>query len=132
MAELSDKARELVDGRNLAFLATLDPDGSPQVSPVWIDREDGRLLVNAAVGRVKDRNMRREPRVAISIVNRDDENDHVDIRGRVVEVVEGDAAESHVDKLAMKYMGEETYPMRKERERRVIFKIEPERVNEGS
>jgi PPOX class probable F420-dependent enzyme len=130
MAELTEKARSLIDEPNFAFLATVDEDGSPQVSPVWIDREDGRVLVNTAAGRVKDRNMRRDPRVALSIANRENAYDKVDIRGRVVDVVEGDEAESHIDKMAFKYMGEETYPMRQPGERRVVFKIEPQRVSE--
>ena len=130
MAELTEKARSLIDEPNFAFLATVDEDGSPQVSPVWIDREDGRVLVNTAAGRVKDRNMRRDPRVALSIANRENAYDKVDIRGRVVDVVEGDEAESHIDKMALKYMGQETYPLRQPGERRVVFKIEPQRVSE--
>ncbi len=131
MAELTEKAKTLIDEPNFAYLATVDEDGSPQVSPVWIDREDGRVLVNTATGRAKDRNMRREPRVALSIADRENQYDKVDIRGRVVDVVEGDEAESHIDKMAQKYVGQETYPWRSPTERRVIFKIEPERINEG-
>jgi PPOX class probable F420-dependent enzyme len=131
MTDLSAQARALLDEPNLAFLATVNEDGSPQLSPVWIDREDGTILVNSAVGRTKDRNMRREPRVSISVVDREDDYRKVDIRGRVVDVVEGDEAERHIDKLAKKYVGEETYPWRKETERRSLFRIRPERVHEA-
>ena len=130
MAQLSEKARQLIEEPNFGFLATVMADGSPQVSPVWVDVSDGEVLVNTAVGRVKDRNMRREPRVAISVANRENQYEKVDIRGRVVDVVEGDDAERHIDAMAKKYMGADTYPMRRPDERRVIFKIQPESVNE--
>jgi PPOX class probable F420-dependent enzyme len=130
MGELSGRARALVDAPNLAYLATVNADGSPQLSPVWIDREDGTLLVNTAVGRVKDRNMRRDPRVAISVANRENDYEKVDICGRVVDVVTGEDAERHIDRLAFKYEGEETYPWRKAGEERVIFRIAPDRVHE--
>ncbi len=130
MAELTEKARTLVDDPNFAYLATIDEDGAPQVSPVWIDRDGDTLLVNTASGRVKDRNMRRDPRVAISVADRGNQYEKVDIRGRVVNVVGGEEADSHIDKMAQKYMGQETYPWRKADEERVIFRIEPERVAE--
>jgi len=129
MAALTDKSRALIDAPNYAFLATVDDDGAPQVSPVWIDRDGDTILVNTAAGRVKDRNMRREPRIAISIPSGGDFYDKVDIRGHVVDLVEGDEAERHIDKLAKKYTGEDTYPNRKEGERRVIFRIEPDRIH---
>jgi PPOX class probable F420-dependent enzyme len=129
MDELSERARALVDEPNLAFLATLNADGSPQVSAVWIDRDGGALVVNTAAGRVKDRNMRRDPRVAVSIAAREEPYERIDIRGRVVDIVEGDEAERHIEKLAQKYLDRDTYPGRKGAERRVLFKIRPERVD---
>src|SRR6185295_19175047 len=129
MAALTDKSRALIDAPNYAFLATVDDDGAPQVSPVWIDRDGDTILVNTAAGRVKDRNMRREPRIAISIPSGGDFYDNVDIRGHVVDLVEGEEAERHIDKLAKKYTGEDTYPNRKEGERRVILRIEPDRIH---
>ena len=130
MAALPEETKTLVDEPNLGFLATVNEDGSPQLSPVWIDREDGTLLVNTAVGRVKDRNMRRDRRVAVSVADRDDPYRKTDIRGSVFDVVEGEEAERHIDKLARKYLGEETYPWRGEGERRSLFRIRPERVHE--
>ena len=130
MAGLSEKARALLDEPNLAFLATLSADGSPQVTPVWIDYEDGAVLVNTAVGWAKDRNMRRDPRVAVSLASRDDIYRRLSIRGRVVGFVEGDEAERHLDKLSKKYTGNDPYQDRKAGERRVVFRIEPDRIHE--
>ena len=132
MAELTGKARELFEDPNLGFLATVMPDGSPQVSPVWVDVENGYVRFNTATGRVKDRNIRRDPRVAISVANRDDPYDKVDVRGRVVDIVEGDEAEAHIDALSQKYRGETPYPWWTPGERRVLVRIEPERVSTGS
>ena len=86
--------------------------------------------MNTAAGRVKDRNMRRDPRVALSVANRENQYEKVDIRGRVVDVVEGDEAQAHIDAMAKKYMGEDEYPWKRPGERRLLVQIEPERVNE--
>jgi PPOX class probable F420-dependent enzyme len=130
MAELTEQCRELIDGPNFAFLATVDPDGAPQVSPVWIDRDGDTILVNTAVGRIKDRNMRNDPRVAISIADKDDAYVKSDLRGRVVEFVEGEEAERHIDVLALKYRGLEVYPDHSPDAPRVIVRIEPLRVTD--
>jgi PPOX class probable F420-dependent enzyme len=126
--ELSEEARRLIDEPNLGFLATVNRDGSPQVSPVWIDDEEGQVLVNTAAGRAKERNMRRDPRVAISVVSRGDDYRRIEIRGRVVEIVEGEEAERHIDRMARKYRGDQTYRSRRPGERRVLVKIAPDRV----
>jgi PPOX class probable F420-dependent enzyme len=130
MAELTEKCRALIDAPNYAYLATVDENGWPQVSPLWIDRDGDTILVNTATGRVKDRNMRHEPRVALSIADLANPYDKSDIRGRVVGIVEGDEAEAHIDKMAKKYMGKNTYPAHSETEKRVIFRIEPMRVTD--
>ena len=130
MAELSEKAQKLIDEPNLGFVATVMPDGAPQVSPVWVERSNGHVCLNTATGRVKEKNMRREPRVAISVANRENQYEKVDIRGRVVEMVEGDEADQMIDRLAKKYMGEEKYPWRKPGEVRVLVRIQPESVSE--
>ena len=121
---LTDAARAKLTGRNFAFLAELMEDGSPHVTPVWCDLEGDRVLVNTAVGRVKERNMRRDSRVALSIADANDPYDHVDIRGRVVEVIEGEEAEEHIHRLGRKYRGWERYPLQPG-EQRVTFLIEP-------
>ena len=127
MAKLTDKVRELIDGRNFAFVATVDDDG-PQVSPVWIDRDGDTIRINTAHGRVKERNMRANPRIAISIQDANDPYAHVDIRGRVVGIVEEPDARKHIDGLNHKYHEtDEDYPVRPGEER-VLFLVEPERV----
>ncbi len=130
MAQLTEKARQRLSDPNFGYLATIMEDDSPQVSPVWVDLEGDQILFNTAKGRVKEQNMRRDPRVAISIGDKDNQYDKVDIRGRVVDWVEGDEAFAHIDKLAKKYMGEEKYPWLQPGEERVIVKIEPEKISE--
>lgn len=100
-------------------------DGWPQVSPVWIARENGYITFNTAVGRVKDRNMRRDPRVAISIASKDDPYDRVCIRGRVVEMIEGEEADRQIDDLAKKYLGVDTYPGQNPAQPRAKVLVEP-------
>jgi PPOX class probable F420-dependent enzyme len=127
-ARIPDPFRDLVTTKKaFADLATVSADGQPQVTPVWIDSDGDLLLVNSARGRVKDRNMRREAKVALSIIDPDNPYRHLAVRGRVVEVTES-GAEQHIDALAKKYMGLDTYPLRKPGERRVIYKIEPTSV----
>ncbi len=125
--ELSAKVRKLLDEPNFAHLATLMPDGSPQVSPVWVALEGGRIVVNTAEGRAKARNMRRDPRVAISITDRNNPYESACIRGRVVAEAH-DGADESIDRLAKKYLGQAKYPFRQPGERRVMFFIEPEHV----
>jgi PPOX class probable F420-dependent enzyme len=127
MAKLNEQARRLIDGKNFACVATVDAAG-PQVSPVWIDRDGETIRINTARGRVKERNMRENPRIAISIADADDPYAHVDIRGRVVGIVEEPEARAHIDGLNRKYHDtDEAYPVRPGEER-VLFLVEPERV----
>ena len=111
-----------------ANLATLNADGSPQVTPVWVDFDGTHLLINTARGRVKARNLAREPRVAISISDPENPYRYLGIQGRVVEMTEtgGDA---HIDKMAKKYLGKDSYPFRAPGEVRVIARISPEKVH---
>jgi PPOX class probable F420-dependent enzyme len=124
MARLDDSARSMIEAPNLAFLATVMEDGSPQVSPIWIAMEDGKITFNTALGRLKERNMRRDPRVAISVADRDDIYDRVTIRGRVLEMIDGEVAEHQIDDLARKYLGTD-YPWRKPGENRLKVVVEP-------
>jgi PPOX class probable F420-dependent enzyme len=128
MVELSEQAVKTLSNPNLAFLATVMSDGSPQVTPMWVDVEDGHVLMNTAVGRLKERNIRRDPRVALSLAARDNDFDKFDIRGRVVEFIEGDRAFDHIDRMAKKYLGEEKYGWLSPGEQRVILRIEPLRL----
>lgn len=129
MAELSDKARKLFEAPNLLFVATVNRDGSPQVTPVWTHTEDGFVTFNTARGRAKERNMRREPRIGLSIASRDDSMEKVDLAGRVVEMIEGDEAEAQIDDLSEKYIGQRPYPWRRGEER-IKALIEPVRIHE--
>lgn len=119
--------REILRKKALAHLATVMPDGSPQVSPVWFDFDGRHFRVNSARGRVKDRNIERDPRVALSIVDPDDPYRCLMIRGRVIEITEA-GADAHIDALAKKYLGVDRYPLRQPGERRVMYVIEPRRV----
>jgi PPOX class probable F420-dependent enzyme len=130
MAELSDKARKLFEDPNFLFVATINQDGSPQVTPVWTALDNGHITFNTAIGRVKERNMRRDPRVGLSITARDDPMNKVDIAGRVVDFVEGDEAFAQIDDLAEKYIGQRPYPWLQDDEKRVKIVIEPVRVHE--
>ncbi len=114
--------------RAFGHLATLMPDGSPQVTPVWIDFDGTHVLVNSARGRQKDVNVRRDPRVAIEVSDPNNPYRYVQIRGRVVEITE-EGADEHIDRLAKKYRGLDRYPYRRPGEVRVIYKILPERVS---
>ena len=127
MAELSAQTRKLFDDPNLLFVATVNRDGSPQVTPVWTALEDGRVTFNTAVGRAKERNLRRNPWVGLSITARDDPMSKADIVGRVVDFVEGDEAVAQIDDLSEKYIGQRPYPWLGD-DRRVKVVVEPVRV----
>ena len=126
-ATLSEGVKRLFREPNYGHLATLMPDGSPQVSPVWVDVDGDRILVNSAEGRSKPRNVRRDARVAISIYNQENPYSSAFIRGRVVEITH-EGADEHIDKLAKKYLGQDKYPYHQPGDQRVILVIEPEHV----
>lgn len=125
---IPDKFRDLFQKPAFANLATLMPDGRPQVTPVWIDYDGKRLVVNTAKGRTKDRNMRRDPRVSLSILDPDNPYRYLEVRGKVSEVTEN-GADAHIDKMAKKYLGKDKYPFRQPGEVRVLFKITPEHTS---
>ena len=125
---IPEEFRDLFEKKGFAHLATLMPDGRPQVTPVWCDFDGRHLLINSARGRVKDRNIRRDPRVTATIQDPDNPYRYLEVRGRVIEIEE-EGADEHIDRLAKKYMGVDIYPLRSEGEVRVIYRIEPERVN---
>src|SRR5579872_1305029 len=125
---IPDKYSELFSKRAFASLATLMPDGSQQVTPVSVDLEGDLVIVNTARGRQKDKNMRRDPRVAMTLIDPENPYRYLEIRGRVAEITE-DGADAHIDKMAKKYLGADKYPYRQPSETRLIFKIQPERVN---
>ncbi|MCS6784268.1 MAG: PPOX class F420-dependent oxidoreductase [Candidatus Caldarchaeum sp.] len=124
---LDEESRKIIHERNFAFIATVNADGSPQVTPVWIDEEDGYLLVNTVVGRVKELNTRRDPRVSIAIADRRNFYRYLYIQGLVTERITGEKAEEHIDKLAVKYTGDK-FKWRRPGDQRIILKIRPEKV----
>jgi PPOX class probable F420-dependent enzyme len=129
MAAIPDKFLDLLTQKKaFASLATIMPDGSPQVTPVWFDYEGGAIRVNTAKGRVKARNMKEGAPVALSIMDPDDAYRYLQIRGRVRQVVE-EGADRHIDALAKKYLGKDKYPFARPGEVRVMYEIEPRAVN---
>jgi PPOX class probable F420-dependent enzyme len=111
-----------------AFLGTVMPDGSPQVTPVWFNTDGKHILVNSAEGRVKDRNMRARPQVALAIMDPEDPYRYVQFRGKVVEFTY-EGAEDHISALAYKYLGVEKFKKNNPQEVRVIYKILPDKVD---
>ena len=124
---LFDLHRDLLDddARALAYLATVMPDGTPQVTPLWFNTRDEYIVVNSAKGRVKDRNMRLRPTVALAIQDRKIDTRYVQVRGRVAEITE-EGALDHIDQLSMKYKQKHWTPTAGQT--RVIYKILPEAV----
>jgi PPOX class probable F420-dependent enzyme len=129
VAGLSEQVRVRIAAPNFWHLATVNRDGSPHVSPMWLDVEGDYIVFNTAVGRVKEENLRRDPRVSLSCVDTDNPYDRVVIRGRVVEFIEGDEAERCMDQLAKKYVGTDRFEWRIPGERRVKIVVEPTRVS---
>ena len=122
---IPDKYRDLFNKKAFASLGTVMPDGRPQVTPVWVDVEGDLVIINSAKGRQKDRNLRRDPRVSLAIIDPDNPYRYLELRGRVVEITEQGAA-AHIDKMAKKYLGVDKYPYKNPNEIRVIYKIQPD------
>ncbi len=118
---------DLFEKKAFANLATVMPDGTPQVTPVWVEADGDEVVINSAKGRRKDLNMRSRPNVALSMQDPDNPYRYLEIRGTVVEITE-EEADDHIDKLANKYLGVDKYPYRQEGEVRVIYRIKPEKV----
>jgi PPOX class probable F420-dependent enzyme len=127
MAGIPEEFRRVFEKRAFAHLATLNPDGSPQVTPVWVDLDGSHVRFNTARGRVKLRNIERDPRVALSAQDPEQPYRYVQVRGRVVETTER-GADAHIDALARKYLGQDRYPWRQEGEVRVLCRVLPESV----
>jgi PPOX class probable F420-dependent enzyme len=125
---IPEKYRDLFNKRAFASLATNMPDGHPQVTPVWVDIDGDHVIVNSARGRQKDRNLRRDPRVSLAIIDPDNPYRYLEIRGRVDEITE-DGADAHIDKMAKKYLGVDKYPYRQPGEVRVMYRIQPEHTS---
>ncbi len=127
--QLTDAQKKLlVEGANFVHFATVNKDGSPQVTPVWVDFDGTHVLVNSEEKRRKVRNVKRDPRVSISVQAPENPYQYTEIRGRVVEITAAGGAE-HIDKMAKKYMGADKYPYNQPGDVRVILKIVPEHVS---
>ena len=124
MPGLDDKARALLKGNNFAFLATINKDGTPQLTPTWVDTDGDNVLINTALGRKKVRNLARDPRVAVGVLDHTNPYIRVSIRGKVVNQLVGKTAEDHIDKMSFKYTGAKKY-RRTPAEKRVLLVIEP-------
>ena len=125
---IPDKYKDLFSKKVFANLATIMPDGSPQVTPVWLDYDGENLVINTAAGRVKDKNLQRDKRVALAMSDPENPYRYLEVRGKVVERTE-QGADAHIDKMAKKYMGVDRYPGRSPGEVRVMYKIKPERIS---
>ena len=123
-----EAAKKIFEGKNFAYVSSLMKDGSPQVTPTWVDIENGTILVNTAIGRLKQKNVSRDNRVALAITDQNNPYDMVTVRGKVVEQITGKRAEEHINKLARKYLGKDKYPFKTPEEKRVILKIRPDKV----
>jgi PPOX class probable F420-dependent enzyme len=119
---------DLFSRPTFAHLATIMPDGSPQVTPVWFGFDGTYIIVNSARGRQKDRNMRRNPEVAVEIMDPENPYRYIQVRGKVVEITE-EGADDSIDSLARKYLNVERYPNRRPGEVRVIYRISPEHIS---
>jgi PPOX class probable F420-dependent enzyme len=124
---LSEKARALITRPVLASLATLNPDGSPQITPLWVDLDGDDVVFNTAQGRKKARNLERDSRVAVTVIDPDDQYNVVAFRGTVTDVTT-DGADAHIDALAKKYLGVDTYPMRREGEVRIRVTVRTDHI----
>ena len=117
-----DKYLDLFQKKAFGAFTTLMPDGSPQTTPVWVDYQNGEIWVNSALGRQKDKDVRRDPRVALSIADPDNPYRYVGVVGHVREITQ-DGADAHIDRMAKKYLGQDKYPYRQPGEERVLYKI---------
>jgi PPOX class probable F420-dependent enzyme len=121
---IPDSHRDLLDAEGFAHLASIGPDGEPQSHPVWYDFQDGQVWVSTTKSRQKHRNVQRDPRVALSILDPKNPYRYLEVRGRVT--VEDDPDKKLIDFLAQKYLGADEYPHKSPSEERVVLRIEPE------
>lgn len=126
-AQLGTKQEELLRGKNVAYLATLAKDGSPQVTPVWIDYDGTHVLVSTEEKRAKAKHVKRDPRVALTVAAADNPYSYVELRGKVAEITTEGAMEL-IDTLTQKYMGQDKYPWHQPGDVRLILKIEIEKA----
>mgnify|MGYP001343181383 CR=1 FL=1 len=125
-ATLNDDIRALLSRPLHAWVTTLYPDGSPHSTLVWVDVDGDEVLFNTAVGRVKERHLRRDPRVSVGVADPDNPYHLVSVTGTAT--LQSEGADAHIDRLAKKYLGQDAYPFRQPGEQRVIVRIRPRKV----
>ena len=129
--KIEGRVAELLEAKNFAQVATTRQDGSPHVTPVWVDHDGEHVVLNTAEGRAWPANARRSGKVAINVVNHDNPYEYVYVQGSVAEDTT-DGADEHIDKLAKKYLDADEYPFRSESEERVIVRIEPQKIRHNN
>ncbi len=127
MVSIPESHRDILEGKNFAYIATLMKDGSPQVTPVWIDLDGDTILFNTAEGRMKQKKLDRDGLVSIAVHDAANPYRYTQVRG-AVEAKQFEGAEAHIDRMAKKYMDLDSYPYRNAAEKRVIYRIRPERI----
>jgi PPOX class probable F420-dependent enzyme len=125
--ELNDAAKKLLEQPFICNFATLLPDGSPQITPVWVDYDGRNILINTSEGRQKTKDVERDQRIALDVIDPQNAYNVLSVRGRVI-AREHEGADAHIDKLAKKYLGKDQYPFRQPGEQRVILRIQPDRI----
>jgi PPOX class probable F420-dependent enzyme len=124
---MDQKVKALFQKNNLVFIATVNSDGSPQLTPVWGNCNDEHILINTAEGRLKHKNVQKDPRVAVSVTDNDNPLNMTTIKGKVIQIIP-DYDYAHANELTKQYLGISEYPYKRENEKRVIFKIKPEKI----
>jgi PPOX class probable F420-dependent enzyme len=127
-ATIEGRSEELLQAKNFCLVSTIRPDGSVHAAPVWVDLQDGQPVLNTAEGRAWPRNLERDPRVTLTVQNMENPYEYLAIRGRVAERTH-EGADAHIDAMAKKYLGQDSYPFRQPGEQRVIVRIDPEDVH---
>jgi PPOX class probable F420-dependent enzyme len=127
-ATIEGRSEELLQAKNFCLVSTVRSDGSVHAAPVWVDLQDGRPVLNTAEGRAWPRNLERDPRVTLTVQNMDNPYEYLSIRGRVAERTR-EGADEHIDAMAKKYLGQDSYPFRQPGEQRVIIRVDPEDVH---
>jgi PPOX class probable F420-dependent enzyme len=127
-ATIEGRSEELLQAKNFCLVSTIREDGSVHAAPVWVDVQDGLAVLNTAEGRAWPRNLERDPRVTLTVQNLENPYEYVAIRGRVAERTH-EGADEHIDAMAKKYLGRDTYPFRQPDEQRVIIRVDPEHVH---
>lgn len=127
MAQIEGRSRELLEEPNFCYVATVRRDGTPHVAPVWVDVDGDTVVLNSAKGRAWPTNLRRDPRVTLTVASKDNPYEYVSIRGRLDSESE-DGADDHINAMAKKYLGQDEYPFRQPGEERIIVRIAPDAV----